>query len=82
MRNLIRKLRCSFGMHRRYEVIQTFGAAERIGCPDCGKTFAVHHELRAFLPWDADFAAMYTSFGCDIDGPYRAWKANHAAKDA
>lgn len=75
MRRFIRKFFCRFGWHKRLDVIQTFGSAQHIGCPDCGKQFAIHHGLRAFVPWNADFADLYQSMGYDIEGPAHRWAA-------
>lgn len=71
----MRKIRCLIGWHRQLDVINTFGAAQHVGCPDCGRQFGIHHGIRAFVPWDADFADMYRSFGHDVDGPLARWNA-------
>jgi len=76
---LMTRLLCRFGRHRRLDVIQTFGAAQHIGCPDCGRQFGIHHGVRACVPWDGDFADMYRSFGHDVDGPLAKWQARRAA---
>jgi hypothetical protein len=74
-RKLVRGIRCRLGFHKVLDVIQTFGAAQHVGCPDCGRDFAIHHGVRAFLPWDAEFADMYRRFGHDVDGPLALWRA-------
>jgi len=69
-----RKLRCSVAMHRRLDVIQSFGSAQHIGCPDCGREFGIHHGQKVVIPWDNDLAQIYKDFGCeDVDGHTRRW---------
>lgn len=70
-----RAIMCRLSRHRRYQVIQTFGAAQHVGCPDCRRTFAVHHGMRAWLPWDADFASLYDDMGYDTKAATRKWIA-------
>jgi hypothetical protein len=73
----LRPLLCRLGFHPRLQVIQSFGAAEHIGCPDCRREYAIHHGERASLPWDADFEKLYGAdgFGYDIDGARQKWLA-------
>lgn len=75
----LRKLLCKFGRHKRLDVIQTLGAAQHIGCPDCGKRFGIHHGERVIIPWDSDLAQMYRAFGHDVDAPLAKWEKYHAA---
>jgi len=75
---IVRRFRCRFGWHKGYDVIQTFGAAQHIGCPDCGCQFGIHHGVRSIIPWDEDLASMYTDFGYDVGGPLNRWKARRA----
>ena len=65
---------CRFGNHRRLQVIQSFGAAEHIGCPDCRRELAIHHGMQAVVPWDSDIADMYRRFGYDVDGATTKWR--------
>jgi len=71
----LRKMLCRLGRHKQLDVIQTFGAAEHVGCPDCGRRYAIHHGLRTFLPWDGGFAQLYRDMGHDIDAPLAKWQA-------
>lgn len=71
---LFRKILCRLGWHHGYDVIQTFGSAQHIGCPDCGKQFAIHHGMRAFVRWDQGFAELYQHMGYDIEGPTSRWQ--------
>lgn len=75
MTRLMRRFLCRMGSHKRLHVIQTFGAAQHVGCPDCGREFAMHHGFRAFVPWSDDAEEMYRMFGYDIDGPRNRWRA-------
>ena len=82
MRSLFKKLRCRIGMHQQLDVIQTFGSAQRIGCPDCGKTFGIHHGVRACIPWDAELEDMYRMFGHDTTAPFSRWDAYRKRRSA
>lgn len=72
---MIGKWLCALTLHPRLEVIQTFGQAQHIGCPRCGRHYAIHHGLRMILPWDADFAKLYADMGYDVDRPLARWRA-------
>lgn len=71
---LTTKIRCRLGWHKRLDVIQSFGSAEHIGCPDCGKQMGIHHGVRTVVPWDADLQDMYERFGYDVEGPLATWR--------
>ncbi|ASQ10196.1 hypothetical protein CDO22_17925 [Sinorhizobium meliloti] len=75
MSGLIDKIRCRLSYHRRLDVIQSFGSAQHIGCPNCGKQLAIHHGIRVCIPWDADLKSMYEDFGYDVEGPLSKWQA-------
>ena len=75
MGSLIDNLRCRLGWHRRLQVIQSFGEAQHIGCPNCGRQEAIHHGLRTVIPWDAELAQLYRDMGYDVDGATRRWLA-------
>ncbi|ASY64441.1 hypothetical protein SJ05684_c30170 [Sinorhizobium sojae CCBAU 05684] len=77
---LIGRLRCRIGWHRRLDVIQSFGSAQHIGCPDCGKRFGIHHGIRSVVPWDADLHSMYEMMGYDVNGPLSRWERYRAVK--
>jgi hypothetical protein len=70
---MIRRLFCCLGLHHRLHTIQRFGAAAHVGCPDCRREFAMHDGLRVFLPWDGDFASLYTDMGYDVEDFRRRW---------
>jgi hypothetical protein len=72
--SLLTKVRCKLGRHKRLDVIQTFGAAQHIGCPDCGREMAIHHGMRACLPWDSEIEQLYRDMGYDTAAPHRRWK--------
>lgn len=76
--NLFRRIMCRLGNHRRLDVIQSFGAAEHIGCPDCGRELAIHHGVRTVIPWDGELAQMYRDFGHDVDAANAKWRAYRA----
>lgn len=73
------RLKCRMGWHPRLDIIQTFGAAQHIGCPYCGKELAIHHGVRAVVPWDSEFAEMYQRFGHDTDAETAKWQAYRRA---
>ena len=73
MKRHLKNLLCWFGFHGRMDVIQTFGSAEHIGCPSCGRRYAIHHGMKACIPWSDEAKSMYEAFGYDIDGPLAKW---------
>lgn len=79
MGRLWRRLLCRLGKHKRLNVIQSFGPAQHIGCPDCGRQFGIHHGVRGVVPWDADLADMYRGAGYDIEGPLSRWHSYRRA---
>lgn len=70
-----RSLLCRFKLHRSLNVIQTFGAAQHIGCPDCGEQMGIHHGMRAVIPWDPELAQLYKDMGYDVDAATARWQA-------
>lgn len=71
---LWQKIRCALSMHSRLDVIQTFGAAQHIGCPHCKREFGIHHGMEAIIPWDSKIADMYQMLGYDTETPSRRWR--------
>jgi hypothetical protein len=48
----------------RYEVWQNFSrTSRRVVCGHCHGDWAMNDEVRAFVPWSGEFAAMYELFG-------------------
>lgn len=72
---LWRKVACRLGWHPRLMVIQTFGAAQHIGCPYCRREYGIHHGMRTVIPWDSELAEMYELMGYDVQSPARRWRA-------
>lgn len=62
---ILARLRC-FVLGHRFEVLQSFGAAERVICDECGGDWAVHHGMGAMVRWNEDAAKMYALFGYRI----------------
>lgn len=53
------KIICAVIGHK-YFVSQRFGRSERkVGCSRCNRAWAMHDDVRAFLPWDSDFDELY-----------------------
>ncbi|GAA4108536.1 hypothetical protein ACFFTN_01150 [Aminobacter aganoensis] len=73
MTSLIRRVLCRIGHHRQLDIIQTFRAAQHVGCPDCRRRYAIHHGLRTFVPWDSDFADLYEGMGYDTAHATNRW---------
>lgn len=71
---LIHRIRCALGHHRALNVIQSFGAAQHIGCPRCGKEMGIHHGMRAVIPWDPDLEQLYRDMGHDTAKATEAWQ--------
>lgn len=73
IKKIIQKIRCSipfsfdyFG-HKNIEVVRTLSAqSQLIRCKDCGKLFAINHDVRVLLPWE-DVKAHYEF----IDGCFK-----------
>lgn len=76
---LWRRAMCRLGLHKRLDIIQSFGQAQHIGCPDCGRRFGIHHGMRTVVPWDGRFDEMYEFMGYDIKGAERRWQERRQA---
>jgi hypothetical protein len=72
---LIQKLLCRLNHHPRLEVIQTFAAAQHIGCPACRREFGIHHGERIVIPWDSELDSLYELMGYEVEAPARRWRA-------
>lgn len=70
-----RKLMCRIGNHRRLDVIQTFGSAQHIGCPDCKKQYGIHHGMLAVVSWNSEFDDLYQRMGFDTEQATKRWYA-------
>lgn len=75
-----RRIMCRFGRHKQLDVIQTFGAAEHVGCPDCGRRYAIHHGERVILPWDSGFSQLYSNMGFDTEAPLAKWQKHRTRR--
>lgn len=74
-----RKMMCGIGRHKRLDLIQTFGMAQRVGCPHCGKQFAIHHGFQSSISWGAEVESMYRLFGhTDMDEKHASWQRYRA----
>lgn len=61
-----RRWLCAIVGHR-YMVWQNFGPQQRrVTCRRCAGDWAMHDGVRAFVPWDGEFAAMYEARGYHI----------------
>lgn len=78
-RKFIGRLLCRMGRHPKFDLIQSYGTAERIGCPRCGREMAIHHGLRTIVPWDSELAQMYRDMGYDVDAATVKWQRHRAA---
>lgn len=79
MSGLWDRVRCRFGLHRRLDVIQSFGSAQRIGCPHCGKQMGIHHRMGAVVPWGAEFSDLYDLMGYETEAAHAKWQAYRRA---
>ncbi len=77
-----RAVRCWFGYHRSLHIIQSYGAAQHVGCPHCGTEMAIHHGMRAVLPWDSEIAQLYRDMDYDVDAATAKWQAHRAVRSA
>ena len=71
---VLHSIRCALGYHRTLNVIQSFGAAQHIGCPRCGKEMGIHSGIRAVIPWDSDLEQLYRDMGHDTAAATTAWQ--------
>ena len=67
-------IRCRLGLHKSLDVIQSFGSAQHIGCPRCGKQFGIHHGMRTVIPWESDLESMYDRLGYDTAAAIDKWQ--------
>jgi len=68
------KIKCFIRWHGRLDVIQTFGAAQHVGCPYCRTEYAIHHRMQAFVPWSPAFDDLYQRMGYDTDRATSRWR--------
>ena len=55
----MKKLICKL-MNHSLEVVKTFDYTSRCcHCKRCGQYFAMNDNVKAFLPWDGEFSALY-----------------------
>lgn len=71
---LWQRIRCKLSMHSRLDVIQSFGAGQHIGCPHCGREFAIHHGDQIVVPWDSSFDELYQMCGYDTEAASKRWR--------
>ncbi len=45
--------------HKLYVAEQLSEASQRLRCCKCGRQYAINHDVRAVLAWDADFERFY-----------------------
>lgn len=62
LERIVRLLACNLTGHR-YTVAREFGSARKVTCSRCRATWAMHDSTQSFLPWDADFEALYAPGG-------------------
>lgn len=71
---VLNKVRCAIGWHPRFDIIQSFGSAQHIGCPHCGAEKGIHHGMRAVVPWDAELADLYDMLGYETSAATAKWQ--------
>ena len=60
---MLERLICAVFGHR-YIVERVLNpGARKVGCTRCDKHWAMHDGTRSFLPWDAEFEALYALGG-------------------
>jgi len=63
LERLVMRLLCAC-MGHRYFVARRLGVgARKVRCERCKKAWAMHDETLSFVPWDADFEALYAPGG-------------------
>lgn len=78
--SIIDRIRCRLGFHRALNVIQSFGAAQHIGCPRCGREMGIHHGVGAVIPWEPDLEQLYRDAGYDTAAATAQWQRWRADK--
>jgi len=61
---MFKELICRILGHRHYIIREFNCEARKVGCHRCHGTWAMHDPTRSFLPWDADFDALYADYPC------------------
>lgn len=70
------RIRCAIGLHKRLDLIQSFGSGKHVGCPDCGKQYGMHDGLRVIVPWGDQFNELYEFMGYDPQEATERWQAS------
>jgi hypothetical protein len=70
------RIMCKLSYHPKLHVIQSFGSAQHIGCPPCGREMAIHHGQRVVIPWDSELSEMYQFMGYDTDAATAKWRSH------
>lgn len=55
----MKRIKCFFGKHSFYIIEKMSINTDKIGCCNCGKQFAMNHDVKAIVPWDSDFDHAY-----------------------
>ena len=56
----LKRIICKFTGHR-YRIRQVFSTTQRrVVCGRCGGDWGMHDGVKAFVPWDADLADLYS----------------------
>jgi hypothetical protein len=63
LKKIINRLLCCLFFHKVYIVREFCRDQRKIGCKRCGKFFAMHDGVKAFVPWDKDFDELYKIMG-------------------
>ena len=63
LERIVSWLVCTIASHKYVVERELNDRARKVRCNRCGKQWAMHDPTRSFVPWDADFEAMYAPGG-------------------
>lgn len=70
---LLKKVICLFFGHRYVLTQELSKYSRRIACTRCNEMFAMNDDVRAVVPWDAEFHKLYEDQGIKIK--YQHWES-------
>lgn len=60
---MIKRLKCLFGYHKYFVLIELTKWTRKLGCRNCKKCFAMNDSVGVIVPWDEDFERLYRQHG-------------------
>ncbi len=60
---LINRIKCFFGRHKFYVILEIDYCNRRVGCRNCEGEWGMNDNVKAFIRWDDDLEIMYKLIG-------------------